>query len=50
MMKRMFGLSGGAAPNARVAANDAANPAADPMKERRLTAENGRLGTLNNLL
>jgi hypothetical protein len=51
MMKRMFGLFGeSAAANAPPAANPAANAAADPTKERRLTADNGRLDTLNDLL
>jgi len=51
MMKRMFGLCGElAAPNVPLAANPAANPAADRTKERRLTADNGRLDTLNDLL
>jgi len=51
MMKRMFGLGGElAAPNAALAANPVANPAADPMKDRRLTADNVWLDTLNDLL
>jgi hypothetical protein len=51
MMKRMFGLFGeSAAANAPPAAKETANPAADPTKERRLTVDDGRLGTFNDLL